>query len=194
MNIHSLKLKFIVILFGILSAVLLLQTFYFVPKLENYEQQEALETQQKMAQQLATTFEISFQQTVAEIEAIAKLPTIKSLEVDKLDRILTEMNTVTQFFNYYFIVDPKGRWISYPSKPHLQGKKIQVDYWIGDVLKSNATTFLDVHLATDINTMVSGFVSPIYSDDGVVAALLRGVITVSDKNTLFRTNKNDRGW
>ena len=189
MNIHSLKLKFIVILFGILGAVLLLQTFYFVPKLENYEQQEAVKTQQEMAQQLAATFEISFEQTVAEIEAIAKMPAIISLEVEELDRVLTEMEMVTQFFNYYFIVDPKGRWISYPSKPHLQGKKIGVDYWIGDVLKSNATTFLDVHLATNINTMVSGFASPIYSDNGEVAALVRGVITVSEENTLLEQIK-----
>ncbi len=189
MDIHSLKLKFIVILIGILGVVLLLQTFYFVPRLENYENQEAVDIQLKMAQQLAATFELSFQQTVAEIEAIAKLPVIENLEVEELDRVLTEMNMVTQFFNYYFIVDPNGTWLSYPSKPYLQGKKLEVDYWISDVLNNNATTFLDVHLATDINTMVSGFVSPIYSDNGEIIALIRGVITVSDKNSLLEQIK-----
>ena len=109
MNISSIKLKFIVILIGIIGAVLLLQTFYFIPKLENIERQEALEEQQKIARQLAATLEISFQQTVAEIEAIAKLPAIISLEEEELDRTLTEMNIVTQFFNYYFIVDPDGK-------------------------------------------------------------------------------------
>ncbi len=198
MNIHSLKLKFIVILIGILGAVLLLQTFYFVPKLETYEYREAVETQQQIAQQLATTFEMSFQQTVAEIEAIAQLPAIKGLKGEELDRTLTKMDMVTQFFNYYFIVDLDGIWISYPSKPHLQGKKMETDYWIADVLKNNVTTFLDVHLAANINTLVSGFSSPIYSDNDEVIALVRGVITVSDKNSLLEQIKtikiNNNGY
>ena len=89
MNIHSLKLKFIIILIGILSAILLLQTFYFIPKLEVTEKKETLEIQQKIAQQLVATFELSFQQTIAEIEAIAKLPAIISLEKEKLDFTLS---------------------------------------------------------------------------------------------------------
>jgi hypothetical protein len=130
MNIHSIKLKFIITLIGIIGAVLLLQTFYFIPKLENIEKQEALETHQKMAQQLAASFEISFQQTVAEIESIAKLPGIISLEEEGLDLTLTEMNMVTQFFNYYFIVDPDGKWLSFPGKPHMRGKILKNDYWV----------------------------------------------------------------
>jgi uncharacterized membrane protein YqhA len=39
MNIYSLKLKFILILVLILGTVLLLQTFYFIPKLETHKKQ-----------------------------------------------------------------------------------------------------------------------------------------------------------
>lgn len=189
MNIYSLKLKFIVILVLILGAVLLLQTFFFIPKLETHKKQKTLETQQRMAGQMAAILDLSFQQRITEIEAIAKLPEIISLEEEKLDRILTEMNGVTQFFNYYFIVSPDGKWLSYPSKPHLRGKKVKNDYWIHDTLKNDATTYLDVHLAKTINTLVSGFVTPIRSKNSTVIALIRGVITVSDKNALMEQIK-----
>jgi PAS domain S-box-containing protein len=142
-----------------------------------------------MARQMAAILDLSFQQRVTEIEAIAKLPEIISLEEEKLDRILTEMNSVTQFFNYYFIVDPGGKWLSYPSKPYLRGKKVKNDYWIRDTLQNDATTYLDVHLAKIINTLVSGFVTPIRSKNNTVIALIRGVITVSDKNALVEQIK-----
>ncbi len=190
MNIHSLKLKFLVILIGILGAVLLMQTYYFIPTLRTTEEHEALEAQLQIAQLLAATFELSFQQTVSEIEAIAKLPAIISLENEQLDRTLSEMNRVTQFFNYYFITDPDGTWLSYPSKPHLQGKKIKNNYWINDILKNDRTMFLDVHLANSIDTLVSGFATPIRSANGEIKAIIRGVITVSDNNALLKQTKN----
>ena len=190
MNIHSLKLKFLVILIGILGAVLLMQTYYFTPTLKTTEEHETLEAQLQIAQLLAATFELSFQQTVSEIEAIAKLPAIMSLENEQLDRTLSKMNRVTQFFNYYFITDPDGTWLSYPSKPHLQGKKIKNNYWINDILKNDRTLFLDVHLANSIDTLVSGFATPIRSANGEIKAIIRGVITVSDNNALLKQTKN----
>ena len=190
MNIHSLKLKFIVILIGMLGAFLLMQTYYFTPTLRTAKEHETLEAQLQIAQLLAATFELSFQQTVSEIEAIAKLPAIISLENEQLDRTLSQMNRVTQFFNYYFITDPEGTWLSYPSKPHLQGKKIKNNYWINDILKKDCTTFLDVHLANAIDTLVSGFATPIRSANGEIKAIVRGVITVSDNNALLKQIKN----
>ena len=77
MNIHSLKLKFLIILFGILGTVLLLQTYYFTPSIKATEEREAFEAQLQIAQLLTANFELSFQQTISEIEAIAKLPAVR---------------------------------------------------------------------------------------------------------------------
>jgi len=187
-HMYSLKLKFIAILAGILLAVFLLQSFYFVPKLTDHENGEILETQQLMAQLLTESFAISFQQTVAEIEGIAGLPGIVSLKKEELDRILAEMNQATQFFNYYFILGLDGTVISYPSKPFMVGEKIKNE-WVRDEASKRTTTFLDVHFAGNINKLVSGFVTPILSPGGEVTALIRGVISVSEDNALLEQIK-----
>jgi len=175
----------------ILCAWMLLGFYYFVPKVQNHEKRETVQTLRKTAQQLATSFEHHFQQQIAEIEALAKLPGIVSLEENNLDRILSEANHLTQHYNYFFVIDSKGKWLSYPSKPYLKGKIIDASAstWIQEVVKYNKTIFLDVRSAKSIKSLVSGFVSPIRSKSGEVVALVRGVITISNDNPLLNWTK-----
>jgi len=186
MNFYSLKFKFIAISLLIISSGLVAGLYYFVPKVQDHEKREAIENQQKLAQQLVINFNNYFQQTLAEVESLAKLPEVVSLEEDNLDQVISHANQLTQFFNYFFIVDPAGKWLSYPSKPHLKGKKLGGNSsWIQSVLNNKSTEYLDAHIATSIKTIVSGFATPVLSENGEAKAVIRGVITVSKDNALL---------
>ena len=102
MKVFSLKSKFILVSLVIVFLLSSASFFYFIPKLEDHEKEEAHEVQEQLVQQLAMSLNNSFETVTAEIESIAKLPDSTSLDPDKLDRTLTEMENVTQFFNYFF--------------------------------------------------------------------------------------------
>ncbi len=192
MNIHSLKFKFIIILVSVLGGLLLLQNFYLFPKLKNAKIYEAKKHHEETARHLVNSFEHSFSHHVEEIEAIAKMDHIRSLDKEKIDHELAEINSVTQFFNYLFIVDLNGNWISYPSRPHLTGKKLQHQDWIKETYRQNKTIFLDVILAKTINELVSGFSTPISDENGVTKGLVRGVLSLSGKNAVLDQVKSAR--
>ena len=179
----SVRLKIAVVLLGVLALAVLVQTFYITPRIVQHsiEQQNAF--QREIARQINAGLDSVFAQARSELESIAALPGIKSLEKGRMDRIIQNRNATDAFFNYYFVMDRSGRWLSYPGREALVGKRIPRENmaWVNHAFNRRQTVFLDV-LPSRIDTLVSGFASPIPADSGKPRALLRGVIVVSKRN------------
>ncbi|NIQ09767.1 MAG: hypothetical protein GWO23_08810, partial [Gammaproteobacteria bacterium] len=58
--------------------------------------------------------------------------------------------------------------------------------WVKRTFDEDGTVFLDV-VKTLVGTLVSGFSTPIYSEDGKQVGLLRGVIVTTQENTILST-------
>lgn len=188
MNIfHSLRTKLICTMLIILGMTLLIQAFYLRPTIENHEMQEFLALQEQTISNLNNVFEVSFGKIIAELEAVTELAAQEYPNREKLDRLLSEMNSVTQFFNYYFVVDAASHFVSYPGRPDLAGEKLSDDSWVTECFAQKKAIFLDVHLAKPINQLVSGFAAPFYDKTGEPLGLVRGVILVSDNNALLQS-------
>ncbi|MBN1492319.1 MAG: PAS domain S-box protein, partial [Phycisphaerae bacterium] len=193
MNVHSLKAKITFVLLGMLSLVMLFQVGYLTPRSTRKTVKNAKLHQSEISQQIATTLEMLFSQAQAELEAIATLPAITSLDKERMDQTIREMDATSPSFNYFFVIDKTGRWISFPLREKLVGNTIPEDNvgFITTALETNQTVFLDV-LISRVDTLVTGFATPIRDAAGEPVALLRGVIAVSDRNLALETIRNTR--
>ena len=208
MNIHSLQFRSFVILLVVFGVSLLLNQIYLMPLMQEREILDEIRDQQVLAAQFAANIESSVKKARSELEAFAKTNAIASMEQAKLDSALGEMNTVSQFFNYYFVLDTTGKWVSYPERPWMVGDKIPVQNiaWVNETLESNRTVFIGV-VKSKIGTLVSGFSVPIHNANGDSIGVLRGVFVLSKMNTLgdivmtraigengYMYLVSDRGW
>lgn len=182
--IHSLRFKVVFILCFTFVASLLVYMFLLLPVMQSRGIENALENQRVLADEMANHIDFHFQQAKNELEAIARLPAIVSMDKTELDRILHEMDAVTRFFNYFFVLDKNGQWISYPQRPSLVGDRIPEEnmHWVIKTLSTRQTVYLNV-VRSKVNTLVSGFSTPVMDVDGNILGLIRGVMVVSKENT-----------
>jgi PAS domain S-box-containing protein len=208
MNIHSLQFRSLAILLVVFGVSLLFNQLYLMPLMQEREIHEEMRDQQVLAVQFAANIESSIKKASSELEAFAKTPDIVSMEKARLDSVLGEMNAVSQFFNYYFVLDTTGKWVSYPKRPGMVGDKIPAHNigWVTETLETNRTLFVGV-VKSKIGTLVSGFSAPIHNAGGNTIGVLRGVFVLSKMNTLGDTVAtktigengymylvSDRGW
>jgi PAS domain S-box-containing protein len=163
-----------------------LQVLYVSPMLARNDFKDLAAYQHSVADHIAQFINLELQEYIVELEGLARMPGIVAMQTEETDRVLTQMNALTQSFDYFFVTDTDGRWVSYPSNPDLVGKKIRNDYWLQEILAKNKTTYLDIHRAQSVNTLVSGFATPITNSQGKVVGILRGVITISEDNPLLK--------
>ncbi|MBD3267182.1 PAS domain-containing protein, partial [bacterium] len=160
---------------------------------------DALSAQQIMADQVSTILQCEFRKGIHELESMATLPAVQSMQKGRLDAVLTQFDHTTPFFDYYFVLDPQGTWVSYPSRPSMVGQRIPKANmgWVEDVLERGETTGLDV-IYTKIGTLVSGFATPIRDEKGAIAGILRGVMVLSEEGTAQKVVKQihcgERGY
>jgi len=181
-----LSMKVFLALLLVICATVLVVFTVIMPGLISKSVDEEKDQQLEIARQVRESMSLEFKQAIKELESIANLEETKSLQTDIIDDVLEKANIITQFYNYFFILDRQGRWLSYPSHEDLVGKTIRPDniYWVDSTFATGKTFFMDIAFS-QINTLVSGFSTPIYSDDLKTEALLRGVIVVSENNIAF---------
>jgi len=185
LNIHSLRFKVTAILSISFILGLLTHTVFIMPILQERGVVSEIENQRNLASRIALHIDYQFQQGKAELEAIARLPSVRSMDKTELDRLISQMDGITQFFNYFFVLNTSGAWVAYPKRPFMVGDRIpdRNFEWVRKTLAENRTVFLDVVEST-VNTLVSGFSTPIHdSTTGQTIGLLRGVLTLSARNT-----------
>lgn len=184
---------------ALLGVVLLFHARYAVPRIKERDILKATRSQAELASQIAQGLDASFRAAIGELEALARLPDVVSLDPQRLNAILRQMNQVTTHFNYYFVTDPAGVWIAYPGQPQLVGQSIPRENmaWLEEAIRDRRTVFLDV-VRSLISTLVSGFGTPIFDAQGRPMAVLRGVMVVSERNRardlIAETRVGERGY
>ena len=186
-NLHSIKTKLLLAFFALNGAALVFLFVYIGPKFQQRKIEELKVSQNAFAAYLAEEISNRIDHAVGELEAMASLPGLVSLDKSAMDQTIRTVNVSNQFFNYYFVMDGRGTWLSYPNRPELVGKKIPAENmgWVKKTFNSGNTVFLDV-VKSRIGTLVSGFATPIKNREGKIVAILRGVFVVSEKNILIR--------
>lgn len=177
---HSIRFKIISLLFILFLAVILIQVLIITPYLLDKMIKSEIGNQDYLARLLSSYLDYHFNKGKKEIEAIAKSPQLQALQKNKMDSYLSEQARISQFFNYFFILDREGHWISYPDQPHLIGKSIlkQNWNWFETCINKKKTVYLDT-IQTRIKTLVSGFATPVINREGKVIAVIRGVFKLS---------------
>lgn len=158
----SIRLK---VLFGFLlflASLLCLHLFFFVPSFRDSQLQRETLNQSIIARQFADRLSIYFNDAMAELESVARFPELQTMKKELIDKEISEVNSLTQFYNYYFVLDRNGLFVSYPTQEQLVGQIMmqQNRPWLESVLRKNSTIFVDV-LVSKIGTVVSGFATPI---------------------------------
>jgi len=184
-NIHSIKLKIFTAIALATAFIIAALLFRVTPLLINHEISHAEKYQNGMAKNLANSIDLSFQNAARELESIAALPDIISLDKDLLDKKLTELNRTNQFFESFFVLDTSGTWISHPKRPQLEGRSIPEKnmHWVQNTFAKGHTISLDV-VPTLANSLVTGLSTPIRSKNNEIIGLLRGVIVITEENAL----------
>ena len=124
LTVHSLKFRVIAVLIVTLSLLLAFNIYYISPIIKKNKIDDSMDFLQGMANQISGNLDFSYQQAILELEEIAKLPSIASMDKNQVDKTIAELNKITQFFNYYFVLDTQGTWFSYPTRPYLVGQSI----------------------------------------------------------------------
>jgi two-component sensor histidine kinase len=189
-NIHSIKFKTISSLLALLFLVLLFEILYIGPLNIKNHIKATTASQAELAMQIASNVEFDFNNARAELEAIAELPAIKSMDKKRLDEVLESVNRTSQYVWHYFVVDRSGTWVSHPLNPPQVGLKIPEKHmgWVRTAINEDRTVFLDAFVIP-IKWLVSGFATPIHSVSGKVVGVLRGSIAVSENETVLSTIK-----
>jgi PAS domain S-box-containing protein len=188
--IPSLKFKLIAILLVTMGVLLAGQAFFIGPRVKEKQIADSIRMQTALTDQIAIEFDHSFQQAIGELEKIAGLPGLRARNKALNDATISTMSAVTPFFNYFFLMDRDGYWLSFPKRPQFEGTRVPDENrgWVDRTFAEGKTTFLDVVVATS-NTLVSGFSTPVPAAGGAPERLLRGVFVVSEENTLLATLK-----
>jgi PAS domain S-box-containing protein len=184
---HSIKGKLFLAFFALIGVALLFQFFYLAPALEKRKLEDIKQTQIGFGRFLAAEIDSILETAGRKLQESAKLPGLISLDRESMDDAIAAINASNQFFNYHFIMDRDGRWLSYPTRQELVGEKIPINNmkWVDQTFTSGRTIFLDV-VKSRIGTLVSGISTPIKNEDGKAIALLRGVFVVSTENLLIK--------
>lgn len=188
-----LNIKIILAMILVVFAGLIIVFTFISPGLVTKSIQKEKAVQFDIARQVRNSISIEFEQAISELESLADIEDVKSLDKDKLDYILDIANKTTQFYNYFFVVDRSGKWLSYPSSREMVGKNIPPAnmFWIDSTFAGNRTFFMPV-LLSSFNTLVSGFSTPVISESGTAEALLRGVVVLSENNIALKLIKDIR--
>lgn len=182
-NFHSIKFKTAGPLILLLFIALVVVYIFIKPIHSKNEIEKAAATQLKDAMQIAEDIDGHFVSAINEIESLAAMPDMASLNKIEIDRALKQANATTQFFNYFFVVDRRGKWFSFPTNPSNVGQGIPQRNmgWVNKTFSENKTIFLEPVISS-INTLVSGFSTPIHTKDHKSPFLLRGVLVLSEEN------------
>jgi len=170
---------------------LAVHVFLISPRMLQRQIEAANRTQQSVAAQTANELEVLLANALAELEAVSRL--LHPPDRQSMDTVLTAANAANQFFDYFFTMDRQGKWLNYPSRPELVGQNIPEDNmtWVKETFRRGQPLFLDV-IQSRVGLLVSGFATPIPNPAGEPVALLRGVLVLSESNTLMRFVKNIR--
>jgi methyl-accepting chemotaxis protein len=189
---YSIRIKVTATLSALLLLFLLIEVFYLAPYVKENHINEVRNAQVALSEQIGSGLDFSFSQAKLELENVAKLAPVVSMEKDKLDAILTQYNRTTWFYGSYYALNKDGVWISHPRSPERVGKAPS-GRWINETVRENRTVTLDVIVTSpDHRLLVSGFATPIRSEGGEVVGILRGSIIISDKDSIVRTVNRSR--
>ncbi|WP_319574298.1 cache domain-containing protein [uncultured Desulfobacter sp.] len=188
---HSIKGKLLFAFFFLLGIALLFQFAYIAPTLQKRKIEGITKSQNNFAKYLASDINSRIEEAIKELEGIASLKQIISIDKTSMNEIITAINDSNHFFNYYFVMDKRGKWLSYPTHPELIGKMIPLENmdWVNKTFESEKTVFLDV-VKSRLGTLVSGFSTHIRNNENKVIALLRGVFVISENNVLVKLIEN----
>lgn len=193
MTTLSIKAKILITALFMIAASFFFQALILSPYITKSEVEDALIYQSGYSKQLAADFDFNFNQAINQLKAMARHPYVSSMDKDKLDQALTQFNQISQLFNYHFVLNTKGQFVSYPSRENMVGQSIREQnmHWVEKCVESQKPVFLDV-LITSIDTLVSGVATPIFDDSGQVVGVLRGVLVISGSNTILSTVMNSQ--
>jgi PAS domain S-box-containing protein len=187
----SLKFKIAVVLTIIFSIAFIVVLVFVFPgitgKVIEYQEEQQIE----MARQVKESVSIHYTMAGKELESLARMKDMSTLDKKKLDKILSIADNTSQFFNYFFVMDSSGKWISYPTRNDLVNGQIPAGNmeWVSETFRSGRTIYMDVFVSRR-NTLVSGFSTPITDSTGKPKALLRGVFEISENNLALALIKN----
>ncbi|MFN2365645.1 MAG: PAS domain S-box protein, partial [Desulfurivibrionaceae bacterium] len=193
MKFRSIQAKILFTTCLLIAVFFGIQKFYISPLLQRHDISEMEFNQEAVADHLALSIDLNFQAYTTSLEILAHTPSLESMQKEAIDQSLSQGNELSRFFDYFFVTDTEGRWVSYPSRPHLVGQVVKNDYWVGEALAEDRTSFLDIHYATSIKSLVAGFASPIRNSRNENVGILRGVITIPNtqhSNALFAMIRN----
>ncbi len=189
--IRGLKARLNFIILCILGAALLADIILVIPAILRGVGEMAGQGQYILTETIAAHIEERFSQGLQETEALARLPELISLEPESLNKTLLTAQAANSFFDYFFVMDLEGRWISYPNQPDLVGSQMPQENmgWLKSVIAGGKTVVLNA-TRSRLGTLVSGCASPIFNGEGKPIAILRGVIVLSAQNSLLRMLSN----
>ena len=121
---YGIKVRIAVVLLVVFGLATVFQVFYLTPRIVQQAVDREKLHQSEIARGIAASLDSTFAQAKAELEAMAALPGISSLQKDQLDKTIRCANATDQFFNYYFVMDRAGRWLSYPGREELVGSTV----------------------------------------------------------------------
>jgi len=182
---HSIRFRTALILTISVAAVFFVYQIFIAPQLEKNTLEEAIKYQGRLTQSIAHNIDFVFKKNTLELERLASLSTFRRRDKKGMQSLLTKMDSVTSSFNYFFVIDTSAHWLVYPRRPDLVSDSIpeQNREWVRNTIEQRRTTYLGV-LQSRVNTLVSGFATPIFNYDSTVIGVLRGVFVISRDNII----------
>ncbi|MBN2547018.1 MAG: PAS domain S-box protein [Spirochaetes bacterium] len=188
---YNLKLRqffyyFLIILFYFLIDQLILKSFIY-----NHEFKNEIENQEKISEILADQIDYFFETAMKEIKNFSLSPEVRSLNKDIVDKKILEFNKLTQFFDYFFVLDETGKWFSYPTREDFVGTSIPEGNM--DLIEYTVNTdeiyFSDV-VKPLIDELITGLAVRIHGNKNGKKMILRGVYIITQKNKIYELIKN----
>lgn len=172
----------LILAIGVFFVIMLVMFFAFLhPMIRRNILNSEEEKIRIYATSVAAELNKDLQEAIMNLESIASLDAIRSLERERIDPVLSNLDATTQSFIFYQVINASGFVVSRPSKPERVGADRSEFEFFQGTLSENRTHICHLRISPSLHYSLN-IGTPIRNDEGKIIGVLVGSMGLADRN------------
>ena len=167
---------------GVFFIVMVLVFFEFMyPRIRQNISNSEKEKINIYATSVAAKLDKDLQKATLHLESAAALNAIRSLDRERVDPVVSILDSTSQWFVFYQVIDASGHVVARPSKPERVGEDRSENEFFRSTINENRTHICRLQVSPALHYMLN-IGTPIRKDTGETLGVLVGSMGLADRN------------